>query len=432
MWVLVFLAVLALVAVLLTVVRQSTGQVSHLKNSLRIILMSTQIIALYPSLATADAWPRAITSFFDVIAVSNLKFDMFAPECGARITYWDKWRFVQSIPVAFLLCFIATFVLINTLRPQQHRPWQTFMSGYVYIFLSIYTFVAASALEPLNCIAQPDGTSTMAFNPSVNCFSEEWNSYMPQIISSAVFYCLIIPGALVIVFWRNRDVNTPSTFTMLFGPIIYSYKEQYYYWDLVTLLKRVLVVLFVQLVYTYARSSTGFKVFSIFVLLLAFLLVHGMVNPYKRGSTNRLVLVWSILEIVFVVSGVLFVVSDLTDAESSALSLSLVTIFCSVFVHSLVMLLHRIRRPHWKQTQFKRTSNIIELLFAPFSPASRQVVVDTVMDLPLEPLQDWIATHEETRLPGALQVDQHDSWTDTRYPATSKKVNIVKLAPKQQ
>jgi hypothetical protein len=70
------------------------------------------------------------------------------------------------------------------------------------------------ALEPLNSIRQGN-ISIMVSNPSVICYSDEWNQHRSSIAAAIVFYVLGIPFVGLMLFLVNNP-ETPSATHCLF------------------------------------------------------------------------------------------------------------------------------------------------------------------------------------------------------------------------
>jgi hypothetical protein len=122
--------------------------------------------------------------------------------------------------------FILTrkFILKESINFQfvLHKSVSFFLQSVV----SCYTLLISGAVSPLICLKQDDGTSTMVRNPSVLCFSGDWNAKYPVMILFLVLYAAIFPVLfLSLLLWNRKRLNEPSVL-QYFGSFTKQYKPK--------------------------------------------------------------------------------------------------------------------------------------------------------------------------------------------------------------
>ncbi|MCV5333228.1 hypothetical protein OFD71_33650, partial [Escherichia coli] len=72
---------------------------------------------------------------------------------------------------------------------------------FLYAGLSLvtigYTFLTSSAIEPLNCVALPDGSHVLKAAADVRCYTPEYSKYLPGVIIVSIIYVVGLPLALL-------------------------------------------------------------------------------------------------------------------------------------------------------------------------------------------------------------------------------------------
>jgi hypothetical protein len=84
-------------------------------SSFGAIFNMIQITALFSSFRLN--WPAPLLEFYNILSSLNFNIDLFAPECAANISYYEKWWLTMSFPIIFiaflwLTCLVIRVVMI--------------------------------------------------------------------------------------------------------------------------------------------------------------------------------------------------------------------------------------------------------------------------------------------------------------------------------
>jgi hypothetical protein len=149
-----------------------------------------------------------------------------------------------------------------------------------------YTLVISTAFGPFDCKKQANSTRyVMTQNSSQYCFESEWQKNFPFALIFLISYGCFVPLGLAIRFWRQRNDIDNQTFQSRFRQLINSYRREYYFWELVTMMKRASIFITIQLS-SNMYSATRF--FTILLLLLFFFGSDIAVFPYATKYLNSL------------------------------------------------------------------------------------------------------------------------------------------------
>lgn len=190
-----------------------------------------------------------------------------------------------------------------------------------------YTFLASTAVEPLNCLEQPDGSFTLKAAGDVVCYDEEWMKYIVLIIGFSLLYALGIPLFFfkVLAFARRYGQLGTSAFEARYGVLTLPYTTRCWWWELANILRKLLVI--VALKFAATDQSAGSILFQVVLAMLVFsgyTAVLGLMTPYEFHQNNRLALITTIASLFSLFAGVLYFSERLTEAGEDFLSVLVV------------------------------------------------------------------------------------------------------------
>jgi hypothetical protein len=154
----------------------------------------------------------------------------------------------------------------------------------------MFSLTVSNWFEVFNCINQGDGIYTLARSSSYKCYDAIWNKYIPAIVMFGLFNLVFIPGSIIrkLISLQNvaHELKVQKKFAFLIGP----FHPAFFYWELVSVLKRVLIFFSLSFVQTEA-----YKYFLAVTFQFAFLFVETLVLPYKTDDSNRLNITYAYL-----------------------------------------------------------------------------------------------------------------------------------------
>jgi hypothetical protein len=199
-----------------------------------------------------------------------------------------------------------------------------FIYGAVSTICLAYTFLAATAMEPLVCIRMSNGSYRLKAATSIVCYTEEHRSNLPGVIVAVVFYVLSVPVAMVWILLAGRRkqlLQTPA-WEYKFGSLTLPFVASSYWFALVDLLRKLALIVIVQFLGNDGSTSGSLgQLMAGFVVFTAFALTQVFVSPYNLHWNNRLSLLASVSLLFFMFAGLLYSNPLLEAAEARTLEL---------------------------------------------------------------------------------------------------------------
>eukprot|EP00475_Leptophrys_vorax_P009304 TRINITY_DN16172_c0_g1_i1.p1 TRINITY_DN16172_c0_g1~~TRINITY_DN16172_c0_g1_i1.p1 ORF type:complete len:708 (-),score=170.03 TRINITY_DN16172_c0_g1_i1:26-2053(-) len=315
---------------------------------LRIMFMSVQIIATYPNIASD--WPSKISTFLRITSIGNVDLDLISPDCSFSTSYWTSFNLKMLSPVliiaaASVFFFGAHFLKLKTgytvkqssthigsdgMPPLQASVKERQVTAatvgsltkrmtnwFALVFTFLYTYVVVTLTQPLNCIQQPSGKFTMYSNPGIICFEGEWRKNIVAVVIYAIAYVLVLPLSLSFFFWRNR--KSPDHVKEFVNTLVSPYRPEYFWWELATMLRKVVLALTVQVFSLFMSQRT--KVYCVLLVLAITMMVENAVQPFPTFQNNYTNFLWQMASILLLLSnGLVFSDSGVSSKEKDVLS----------------------------------------------------------------------------------------------------------------
>jgi hypothetical protein len=228
-------------------------------------------------------WPISISGFFPGIVFLSLPDLALAPECSWSFSYAAKWFFSVTFPLLLLAgIYIGYCIYVERYpNPQVKRQLadRCVQTGLIIVTI-MFVFITAKSMEPLVCTRQADGRSYMDADPSVECTPFQ-GAYGLLSLAAAIFFIFWGIGTPVYL-WRvlskaksqNRmgDIN----FIQRYGWLYLRYNRDYYWWELVVLARKLLLVLGAMIT-SYDPLVQSYLALAIMFVFLGW---HLHVRPY--------------------------------------------------------------------------------------------------------------------------------------------------------
>jgi hypothetical protein len=162
---------------------------------------------------------------------------------------------------------------------------------------SMYTLLAAGIMSPCICKKTVDNTYVSITSSKVKCFQGEWRAAAFLIYGFLIFYGLLFPGYLAVMFWRNRNDPTNPEFERRFGHLTQSYKVHHFYWELVGFAKRLSFAAISQTTPLYDSSDLT-PYFLLTALLFIFNWLEHVFMPFRKHSSSVRSFMWNSVALI--------------------------------------------------------------------------------------------------------------------------------------
>eukprot|EP00475_Leptophrys_vorax_P025651 TRINITY_DN3592_c0_g2_i1.p1 TRINITY_DN3592_c0_g2~~TRINITY_DN3592_c0_g2_i1.p1 ORF type:complete len:603 (-),score=103.62 TRINITY_DN3592_c0_g2_i1:99-1715(-) len=306
-------------AVLVFILGRVTAKRTSIPVDFRITLQAIQVIALFPNITSQ--WPQSVQVILQVFSVTNFNIELFYPECVVPMTFWTKFYGKMLFPIMIFVLFsllFGTHEILTKIFPGYFRSGSILLSHrllmlFQFIVVTMYTFLVSTVFQPFNCFSQSDGSYTMFRFPSAKCYDQDWKKNIPALVTFILLYCFGIPLALIYVFMKNKSNLDSKEFRMKFGNLTSPFSSNFFYWELVVMLKKGLFMVSNDFLSSHAsyvaRYCTGIGI------LFFFLWLDVTIKPYKQEEINLIQCSWSLITVlVLLCQGLIFQSQDSTSA----------------------------------------------------------------------------------------------------------------------
>ncbi|SPQ98635.1 unnamed protein product (mitochondrion) [Plasmodiophora brassicae] len=291
-------------------------------TSLGISLSSLQLIAVFANNLT-DYWTPEIKTSISIASAFNLNLELFRPECAVHMDYWTKQQIKLTLPLMAmgLLLFITAMAVVGKRawalfrgkQQSQHASTgsqmdvltvsSTMKDRLIYASVLIlkhgHTLLVSTALDPVNCIDVGAGQRVVQVDPSVSCNDPSYDSHIWFSYMSLFTYAIGIPvlfGAILGHHYKTCTLSTPK-FERRFGDLTSPYTEKFFWWEVLNMFRRLVLLLTVNLIGTKFT-----ELFSALAALFLALVLQSFCNPFRTTAQNRLSTLWNIYSVLILFS----------------------------------------------------------------------------------------------------------------------------------
>jgi Leucine-rich repeat (LRR) protein len=216
---------------------------------------------------------------------------------------------------------------------------QTTAPGFAYAFVwglnVLYTPITISVLSKFVCSKDPvDGQFYEYHNPWQLCSAYDAAVSLPIYALSISFYTVGIPLLYAAVAFKYRafkavgDDDACLRIRSLFGSIMQSYREEYFWWELVAIVRRFLICACAALLSPRVDALT----LSIFVILSASLVAHVRASPFLFPLNNSLETANLAMVMFNYLAGILFSSNLLDNFDGMDIFVVIVNVIAVLFM----------------------------------------------------------------------------------------------------
>jgi hypothetical protein len=154
-------------------------------------------------------------------------------------------------------------------------------SGLFFFLHALYPELALKIFEVFNC--QPDPATGFLFmveEPSIQC--QLGSALFVVAVFGFVIYVVGIPLIFSVILIRHRASLQDESVESWVGFLYHAYGSQYWWWDLLGYLRRIVLLCFV----TFLPTSSPTSVILISFFLMVLLVVQLWLKPYVSALDN--------------------------------------------------------------------------------------------------------------------------------------------------
>lgn len=308
---------------------------------LRLGFSFLQIIVTYPKLSSD--WDPIVTRVFEVSSIANANVQLLGITCYMDMSFWTTWHIKLLLPFLFAAILGAVYYFMLFLKSRWFKEWNVVRDKYIYFFtlimITFYISLVSTVTEPLNCVQQYGNTYAMLSDMSIECYAGEWNNQVPAIAAYTFLYFVCVPVGIMFLLWKaKRDGSIMQVkFMGRFGCLTKIYAPKFFYWEVVSMAKKCLVVGFAD--FLSSSASSTLRIVSVLLVLVTFGSFEVLLQPYRTVAINRLNYLWMSTAILMLIATFVYRATDTTGTEQTVYTTFLIVLLCIAILASVRSLL---------------------------------------------------------------------------------------------
>ncbi|EAR97565.2 transmembrane protein, putative (macronuclear) [Tetrahymena thermophila SB210] len=194
-----------------------------------------------------------------------------------------KFSWMIIIPFILFILYISFCFILKVLR--LHRIPMKFLTsiGLAFSFIFFHSPVVSSASGLTFCRKFGQNKYILS-NLSMECYTSEHLYYISNlIVPTLVIVSVIIPLGVFALMNKNRKRLKKISVRFDYSLFSLGYTEKFYYWELLKLETRVIMILIMNIFY----SNIAIKGILVLLINIIYSYVVSKINPYIRGQLNQ-------------------------------------------------------------------------------------------------------------------------------------------------
>jgi hypothetical protein len=296
---------------------------------LKLFLGFAQCVSFFPITFSTIPFPASFINLSKFLEIMSFDFlSVFgAGVCRTATGFYTSFKFMfAALPIIIIATMMTyMFVLLRRTKKSKYTSESAKTKLYSLLFMVVYTMytgVSTKMFRLFKC-REIMGTWYLTADYRVVCEGEEYTSHVVMAVIGMLVYTLGIPCFIFVVLFRNRKYLHKSRchedemykhvkVKKEYGSIYSDYTEDNYYFDLLDLLRRLLLT--GALIIVGEQSNT--QVFLGALLCLLWLLVVTVRRPYKAYWDNVLSILLSLQLVLIMLCGMALEMNRLTPNDA--------------------------------------------------------------------------------------------------------------------
>ena len=225
----------------------------------------------------------------------------------------------------------------------------------------LYTLASALVCESNDPLTK-DQTNISYYlreNPYVTCYTSKYYTYRNFVAIPVLFiWGIVFPICFAIILRSNRTKLKTEEFAMKFGSQYANYRSKYYYWNLIQLIQKFVLIFFAQ----FAMLPLKTQGLTFFVILMVFIAIINKFQPYRSVDlqTTYITSTYVILFTTF-----LAVYGYEEESLNEVISILIIILNAAFIAYIVLKVLHLMG--------FRWVSRFIQAIFNKFSKRSKKI-----------------------------------------------------------
>ncbi|EAR82891.2 transmembrane protein, putative (macronuclear) [Tetrahymena thermophila SB210] len=199
----------------------------------------------------------------------------------------DFYIFYRIIFVQVQLAILyGLTILLSTIFIQFNRPWIVYLRSLINCFVIIIVLnisgIFSLILESMFC-TEVDGIYYLLRYTRIQCDKQFQYNLLIYIIPILIFWVLLVPSILILILKRKIIYLNLFQLKCKLGFIYHEYKEQYYYWEIVKIVCKMIMIAAISL-----TDNSGIQFGLSLASILSYKFILHLTQPYQTEKSNQL------------------------------------------------------------------------------------------------------------------------------------------------
>ena len=255
-----------------------------------------QCLAALSTVYTVD-WPFTFTAMLDVFSVINFDIlSLTSTDCAFEQNFFDSLLLTLFLPVFAVVVLYYIYVhafACKASRPKsrlvfksQERRALTDRALRIFFWILLVSFPAAStkAMQHFKCIQLDEQVKWLDVDYRVRCGSASHFTHMLPAVLGILMYPIGVPLLLLCLVCQQRQhLNHPLVEERL-GFLYSSYKKKYYYWEIVEIVRKLLLTSCI----IFVGDGTSSQVLVGLLVSIVSLSLHLSLQPFAENTDDHI------------------------------------------------------------------------------------------------------------------------------------------------
>ncbi|CAG9312678.1 unnamed protein product [Blepharisma stoltei] len=279
-------------------------------------------------------WPYKITWLFyidncvDYINAQLFSFDCFLQSSYSKSEiYFYKILFTSLTPFYIAIIFLFWWIIVYKVKRKRLKDLKDgYIPSLIIIYFLIYPSVAKSMLNTMSCKEINLGEFWLNEDLGIRCWDQRhFQLAFLLALPALIIWVIAVPGFCLCFFKKNKKKLTETWMKLRFGFLCNGYKSKFYYWEFLMLYcKTILILCSVFLPYI----SQNIQVLITFLLLALLFHIHNKNKPFILQNLNQSESFAISISLLTILAGFLFIANALNEELLTFSVLFLLIIHC--------------------------------------------------------------------------------------------------------
>jgi hypothetical protein len=206
--------------------------------------------------------------------------------CLTTYTFYSKFTFAIALPALLVCGCMVTYVIALRGKDEAGKIGCRNRAVQMCYFVAfvVYPFVSQTVFQAFNCKTLADDESWLAADFQVDCSRGVF-----VVFQLAAFLCVAaIPiglpfGTLLILFRQRKEMLVNNSLSrQRFGFLVGDYKNEYYYWECLELIRKVLLTG----ILIFCKQGSLLQIVIGMGIMLTFIVGLALARPYADRVSN--------------------------------------------------------------------------------------------------------------------------------------------------